>query len=244
MRHTTYLIFGFLLLTSAVSAQPVPHQSTGTPYDDEIYRHLVFNDYDNPGEVRRSWVLPYADPVFYIRLGGATDECDHEWRVTWREFHFWRAIIPIVAEQLTGTPYTQRVRIGCENIQPRYGWIIVNYVTPEEYLAEEGEEWGGVVGSTYGQIWMHWDGPPSPPFTYGNMFVISMLCLLLWGMVPMLLRQIKNRIPLGSKRPTNLVVSNRNTAEFFKCGARYSASLAAQSARLCVPAHRGGACPR
>ena len=106
----------------------------------------------------------YTDPWFYIRLGSAT-ECSHAWRVTWREFHFWRAIVPVVAEQLTGTPYNGQVHVGCEDRQREYGWVIVNYVTPEEYKAETGEEWGNAwgrayVGATYGKIWMRYDGRP------------------------------------------------------------------------------------
>ena len=160
------IVIGVLMFSAALAAQSVPHQSTGMPYDDELYRHLIYNGYDDPGDIRQSWVLPYTNPSFYIRLGSAT-ECSHAWRVTWREFHFWRAIVPVVAEQLTGTPYTGRVQVGCTDRQPEYGWVIVRYVTPEEYEAETGNEWGGdwiwgraSIGNTYGQIWMRYYGRP------------------------------------------------------------------------------------
>ena len=163
MRHFTALILA-LVAVAALHAQKVPHQGNGMPYDDELYRHLIYNEFDDPGVYRQSWVLPYTNPRFYIRLGSAT-ECNHAWRVTWREFHFWRAIIPIVAEQLTGVPYNERVEVGCANREREYGWVIVNYVTPEEYEAETGEDWGNAwgrawLGSTYGKIWLRYDGRP------------------------------------------------------------------------------------
>ena len=159
-------VFSSLSATiGVVSAQSVPHQSTGMPYDDELYRHLIYDDYDrietNKGQ---SWVLPYDNPLFYIRLGSAT-ECNHAWRLTWREMHYWRAVIPIVAEQLTATPYFDLVRVGCADREPGYGWVIVRYVTPTEYETETGQSWGGedidaraLIGATYGQIWMRWNG--------------------------------------------------------------------------------------
>ena len=159
-------VSAIILVAAAVSAQHVPHQSTGRPYDDELYRHLIYNQHDEPGVVfSQSWVLPYDNPWFYIRLGSAT-KCNHAWRVTWREFHYWRAIVPVIAEQLTGTPYTGQVHVGCDDRQPEYGWIIVRYVTPEEYQAETGREWGediwgrATVGGTSGQIWLRYDGRP------------------------------------------------------------------------------------
>lgn len=149
-------------VAGAVTAmQPVPHQSTGMPYDDELYRHLIYDDHDYPGERRRSRVLPYPNPRFYIRLGSAT-ECHHAWRLSWREMHYWRAMIPIVAEQLTGEPYHERVEVGCADRPPAHGWVIVRYVTPEEYERERDKPWGentsarALVGATHGQIWMGW----------------------------------------------------------------------------------------
>lgn len=154
-----------LLPLVVVHAQSVPHQSNGMPYDDELYRHLVFDDYDRLATNRgQSWVLPYDNPRFYIRLGSATT-CSHAWRLSWREMHYWRAVVPIAVEQLTGTPYTERVEVGCDNRPPRRGWVIVRYVTPAEYSNETGEDWGGDdvdararIGSTWGQIWMRWNG--------------------------------------------------------------------------------------
>ena len=161
----SFTMLGILLWIASATAQSVPHQSDGMSYDDELYRHLVYNDYDEPGEHRRSWVLPYDSPNFYIRLGAPSGRCAHNWRVTWREFHFWRAIVPIVAEQLTGNPYEGRVEVGCEDRAPRYGWVTVRYVTPAEYEAERGKDWGDAwakarIGDTHGKIWMRYDGRP------------------------------------------------------------------------------------
>ena len=165
MRQTA-IFAAFVAFTAIVGAQSAPHQSAGMPYDDELYRHLVYDGFDDPARVRQSWVLPYTNPWFYIRLGSAT-ACDHAWRVTWREFHFWRAIVPVVAEQITGTPYTGQVHVGCDNRQPEHGWVIVRYVTPEEYEAETGRDWGGdkvwghaLIGATYGQVWLRYYGRP------------------------------------------------------------------------------------
>ena len=126
-------------------------------YHDRMYRNLIFDDYD--GWSNYSWVLPWSDPDFYIRLGGARG-CRAGRRVQHELLHYWRAVIPILAEQLTGEPYTRRVRAGCGNRARQYGWIIVEYVTPAEYHRETGREWGeGVLaraslGSTYGKIWI------------------------------------------------------------------------------------------
>jgi len=162
------VVVALALCSFASAADRTPHQSDGMPYDDEIYRHLVFDDYDAPGSSYSgvSLVLPYDNPRFYIRLGPPPPEpCNHNWRVSWREMHFWRAVVPIVAEKLTGRPYTERVEVGCEDREPEYGWVIVRYVTPEEYEAETGREWGGgvaraLVGFPWGQIWMRFYGRP------------------------------------------------------------------------------------
>ena len=163
----SFTMLGILLWIAAAGAQSIPHQSNGMPYDDELYRHLVYNEYDEPGEHHRSWVLPYDNPWVYIRLGDGSGKCAHNWRVTWREFHFWRAIVPVVAEQLTGVRYKGRVEVGCEDREPAYGWITVRYVTPQEYETETGKEWGdnttwarASIGGTYGKIWMGYDGRP------------------------------------------------------------------------------------
>ncbi len=155
-------MLAILLWTSGAGAQSIPHQSDGMPYDDELYRHLVYNDYDEPGVHHRSFVLPYDSPNFYIRLGPpAGTRCAHNWRVTWRELHFWRAIVPVVAEQLTGVPYEGRVEVGCKDREPAYGWVIVNYITPDEYGGDWGQAWGrATLGSTYGRIWMLYNGRP------------------------------------------------------------------------------------
>ncbi len=166
---TMRFLLPILLVAGVASAQPVPHQSDGMPYDDELYRELIFDDYDRMGTNRgQSWVLPYKNPRFFIRLGSAT-ECAHNWRLSWRELHYWRAVVPIVAEQLTGTPYLERVRAGCEDRQPEYGWVIVRYVTPAEYSSETGEQWGGdqidaraLIGDTHGQVWIRWNGSHRP----------------------------------------------------------------------------------
>ena len=138
-------------------AQRIPHASDGMKYHDRMYRNLIFDDYD--GWSSQSWVLPWSDPDFYIRLGGARG-CRAGRRVQHELLHYWRAVIPILAEQLTGEPYTRRVHAGCGNRARQYGWIIVEYVTPAEYHRETRREWGeGVLaraslGSTYCKIWI------------------------------------------------------------------------------------------
>ena len=54
------IVIGVLMFSAALAAQSAPHQSTGMPYDDELYRHLIYDGYDEPGSVRQSWVLPYT----------------------------------------------------------------------------------------------------------------------------------------------------------------------------------------
>ena len=138
-------------------AQRIPHASDGMKYHDRMYRDLIFDAYD--GWSSQSWVLPWSDPSFYIRLGGARG-CRAGRRVQHELLHYWRAVIPILAEQLTGEPYTRRVQAGCGTMAPQHGWVIVEYVTPAEYHRETGREWGNTawgrarVGSTYGKIWI------------------------------------------------------------------------------------------
>lgn len=156
------LVVAVLLLSSSIAdAQRIPHASDGRRYEDRIARHLIFDQHDEPGELgrRQSRVLPWTDPIFYIRLGWPGG-CRRGRRVTHEMLHYWRAIIPIVAEQLTGQPYTRRVRAGCRPMERRYGWVIVEYVTPAEYERETGWAWGqaaarALVGSTWGKIWMN-----------------------------------------------------------------------------------------
>ena len=98
-------------LVAPLVAQSVPHQGDGLPYDDELYRHLIFDDSDRMGTNEgRSWVLPYHDPQFYIRLGSAT-KCAHAWRLSWREMHYWRAVVGIIsksAQRVRGKPPRSR----------------------------------------------------------------------------------------------------------------------------------------
>ena len=73
--------------------------------------------------------------------------------------HYWRALIPVLAEQLTGAPYIGRIRAGCQHRTSEYGVVTVTYVTPAEYRKETGRAWPvgsgakAYVGSTYGRIW-------------------------------------------------------------------------------------------
>lgn len=137
----------------------VPSASDWTEYDDELYRHLIFNDYQAPGELgaAMSWVLWNPAPQFYIRLGGP-EGCDDGLRVPLYAMHYWRAIVPVLAEQLTGVPYPHRVEVGCENRPDRPGWVTVHYTTEEEYDGDWGDALGRArVGASYGRIWIWWN---------------------------------------------------------------------------------------
>ena len=158
--EVVYSVYGHWVGSSDGSA---PTGSWWTQYDDELYRHLVFDDHDSPGKLAQatSHVLWNPIPRFYIRTGGP-DGCRNGWQ--WRlhdvgSLHFWRAVVPILAEQLTGLPYPHRVEAGCENRPDRRGWVMVHYTTPDEYLEETEKEWGGAgararVGAGAGRIWM------------------------------------------------------------------------------------------
>ena len=136
----------------------VPHSSDHRTYDDELYRHLIYDQYDGP-EHSVSWVLANPSPQFYIRRGGP-DGCAGGARLVNDMLHYWRAVVPIIAEQLTGVPYPHRVEAGCEHRPDREGWVTVTYVTRAEYLAETGQEWGddavarAWVGARTGHIWI------------------------------------------------------------------------------------------
>ena len=80
-------------------AQRIPHASDGMKYHDRMYRNLIFDDYD--GWSSQSWVLPWSDPSFYIRLGGARG-CRAGRRVQHELLHYWRAVIPILGRATNG----------------------------------------------------------------------------------------------------------------------------------------------
>ena len=73
---------------------------------------------------------------------------------------YWRAIVPILAEQLTGVPYQHTVEAGCEPRGARPGWVTVEYTTPEE----EGGNWArrALLGATAGRIWIRWNSTRAP----------------------------------------------------------------------------------
>ncbi len=149
-------------------AATVPTASDWTDLDVELYNRLVFNAYERPDGFRdrQSWMLPYAVPYYYIQLGGIGG-CGPNWRMTLGTLHYWRAVVPIIVEQVTGTPYRKRVEAGCEPREPEYGWVIVKYVTAGEYRQETGNDWGDAgararIGSMHGAIWLGYKGNPRP----------------------------------------------------------------------------------
>ena len=149
-------------------AKVVPSASDWTLLDDELYRRMVFDGHDDPDGVSsaQSRILPYPEPQFYIRLGGMKN-CSEGWRMDIDTLHYWRAVIPILVEQVTGIPYTRRVEAGCETREPDYGWVMVNYATAWEYNHDTGKNWGNAgarasIGNTYGKIWMGHTGDKRP----------------------------------------------------------------------------------
>ena len=146
----------------------LPDASNWTGFDNELYKELVFNAHENPDGFRdaESWVLAYPSPQYYIQLGGRFG-CGQTWRVTLDTLYYWRAVVPVVVEQVTGVPYRPRVEAGCEPREAEYGWIIVKYITDWEYRDETGNDWGDAgarasVGDTHGSIWFSYDGNPRP----------------------------------------------------------------------------------
>ena len=149
-------------------AKAIPSASDWMSLDAELYRRMVFDGHDDPDGIRsaQSWVLPYPAPQFYIRLGGMKN-CTEGWRMDLDTLHYWRAVIPILVEQVTGIPYTRRVEVGCETREPDYGWVMVKYATEWEYNRDTGKDWGNAgarasIGHTYGKIWMGYKGEKRP----------------------------------------------------------------------------------
>lgn len=140
---------------------------TAQTHDRTLYSHVVHDSFDNPGRQAPSRVLPWPDPTFYVRLGGP-DGCNPR-RVSRATEFFWKAIIPILVEQATGVRYTKEVLSGCDDLNRRFGWVLVEHVLPQEYEAETGGTWGehtggiALVGSTHGKIWMRYDGKSRKP---------------------------------------------------------------------------------
>ena len=150
----------------------IPHNSDRMDHDDELYRDLIYDAHDNPGGTEwsdRSWVLRTMTPKFYIQLGNEYGRCGQQARVSLLAMHFWRAIIPVLAEQLTGVPYPHRVEAGCAVREAMFGWVTVKHVTREEYFEETGREWGPTAigrartGSHTGRIWILHEGEPAQP---------------------------------------------------------------------------------
>ena len=150
-------------------ATATPTASDWTGVDAELWRELVFDAYENPDGLQdnTSFVLPYPSPQYYIQLGGPQG-CGPEWRMTLDTLHYWRAVIPIVVEQVTGVPYRQRVHAGCTPREEQWGWVVVKYIAPWEYHQETDKEWGensfarARVGHTRGKIWFRYDGSARP----------------------------------------------------------------------------------
>ena len=147
----------------------MPTASDWTGYDDEMAKEIIFDAHENPDGFRSqtSWMLSYPASKYYIRLGGLYG-CGPSWRMTLDTLHYWRAVIPIIVEQVTGVPYTQRVEAGCEPRASDYGWVTVEYTTPQEYSEDTGRDWEAdtgawaLIGSTYGRIWFRYDGHQRP----------------------------------------------------------------------------------
>ena len=131
-----------------------------------LYEELIFDNYDSPGRSTFSKVLPYKNPKFYIHTGGPMG-CPH--RLSQDLILMWKAIIPVVASQLTGKHYKENVTHGCEPKERQYGWVIISYVFPSEYERETDRIWGkltearATVGSTYGRIWIRYNGKLAHP---------------------------------------------------------------------------------
>ena len=133
--------------------------------DRGVYDEMVYdatNLEEGPNE--HSWVLHNATPKVYVRMAGPGDDgsCSTGWRVDYDEIRLWKAVVPVVIEQLTGYPYRHPVEAGCEDIGERDGWITVTRTTPAEYRADGGGDWGGVgararIGWSAGRIWMAWN---------------------------------------------------------------------------------------
>lgn len=149
----------------------IPHNSDRMGHDDALYRDLIYDAHDNPGGSEssdRSWVLLTKSPKFYIQLGNEYGRCGQQARVSLLAMHFWRAIIPVLAEQLTGVPYPHRVESGCAVREEEFGWVTVKHVTREEYFEETEQEWGDALGRARtgahtGKIWILHEGEAAQP---------------------------------------------------------------------------------
>ena len=152
--------------TGSWPARTHPTAADWTSYDDRVYRELILNDHDNPGTLGSSVSLVRSNstPHFYIELGGPNGCENGHWRLSVETLHFWRAVVPTLAEMITGIPYTHPVEAGCSPIPAveRNGHgsklVVVSYVTEAEYRAETGESWGVAGGRATvggGRIWIH-----------------------------------------------------------------------------------------
>lgn len=150
-----------------------PTAAEWTDYNDRMYRELIFDDYDAPGQLASTVSSIRANPTprFYIELGGPNGCENGNWRLSVETLHFWRAIVPMLAEMITGIPYPYPIEAGCRSIPvgERQGhWhdlVVVSYVTPGEYRAETGKEWGEAAGRAAlggGRIWINNGGYWAP----------------------------------------------------------------------------------
>lgn len=131
----------------------VPALSDGFPYNDLEYVDLVHGG-DVSNESRQLWT---TNPDFYIRLAGPEDigDCRTGRRVSFDLLNFWRSLVPVLAEQLTGVPYRGLISAGCRDRPDEDGVITVHYTTPDEYIGDWGDAAGRArVGAWKGRIWI------------------------------------------------------------------------------------------
>ena len=105
-----------------VVAPPVV-EAPGPEFDDGLWRELVYNAYDKPGDMagRISWVMPTASPNVYIRTTNLEPS----------DLEYMRREIPRIVHQVTGQVYTGRVEYGTDEVE-RLGWILIRTVTREQ----------------------------------------------------------------------------------------------------------------
>ena len=129
---------------------PIDVRPVDSRFIDRFWQQFVFNQYDNPGRWRGSYVLENSSPNVYIRMGDPTGRrvVSHQQRD-----HITRAV-PRLARQLTGQPYRGRVESGIWD-RTRRGWITVRFVTQEEEPdISDGACGRARVGHDPGEIWI------------------------------------------------------------------------------------------
>lgn len=153
-----YVLFAMFVAASPVAAQ-VPHEGDHFPHDPDLYREMVY------GIRATSLVLEHV-PRFYVQTHGPSG-CNSSRRVSFEMAHYWRAIVPILHEQITGQTYPYRVEVGCHPRPAAKGWVIVKHLTATEYEQDPdraGAHWPGsaqvslsTVGAPLGRIWFRYD---------------------------------------------------------------------------------------